>query len=287
MGETPNTEDWADWIGRERVQRETIDAVRSHALSTALGLPRSEETLPHLHHWLHFWDVPGPDRIGVDGHPKRGDFLPPIALPRRMWAGGRLTFHAPIRFGQTLERRSTIAAIQPKSGRSGEMVFVTVRHRLSTDDGLAIEEEQDLVFREAAAGPSPKVTAETTQPPEPTWRRSLAVDPVLLFRFSALTMNGHRIHYDHSYATEVEHYPGLVVHGPLQAILMLGDAEARVGRGATGFGFRGLSPADDRVPIDICGEADGETARYWIAQQGRRTMSATVDWTRDGSGDAR
>jgi len=283
MSERQNTADWADWIGRERVQQETLDPARSQALSTALGLPPSQDELPHLHHWLHFWEVPGPDRVGVDGHPQRGDFLPPIALPRRMWAGGRLTFHAPIRFGQRLERRSTIISVQPKSGRSGEMVFVTVRHRLLTEAGLAIEEEQDLVFREAATGPAPPAAADILDQPDPTWRRSLTVDPVLLFRFSALTMNGHRIHYDQPYATRDEHYPGLVVHGPLQAILILSDAEARIGRGASGFGFRGLSPADDLAPLDICGEAVGETAQYWIAQQGRRTMSATVDWT----GDAR
>lgn len=265
------------WVGREVVQTEVFTDTRSRALCAALGLEPSAGAMPRLHHWLHFWDVRPPGEVGPDGHPARGDFLPSIALPRRMWAGGRLRFARDIRFGETVEKRSTILNVTPKSGRSGEMIFVTVRHRLSTADGLAIDEEQDLVFREAAQGPAGSAPAPL--PPPADWSRRLSVDPVLLFRFSALTMNGHRIHYDRPYATEVEHYDSLVVHGPLQAMLMLGEAQARMNRTAEAFTFRGVAPATDLSDLEICGTRDETTTACWIAQQKRQTMTGTVTWS--------
>jgi len=265
------------WVGRETLQTEIITDTRSQALRAALDLAPASNILPRLHHWLHFWDVRPPGEVGPDGHPTRGDFLPPIALPRRMWAGGRLHFSGDIRFGEEVERRSTILSVTPKSGRSGEMIFVTVRHRLTTAQGLAIDEEQDLVFRDSAQGPTPTPPAASPLP-RTDWTRRATIDPVLLFRFSALTMNGHRIHYDRPYATEVEHYPGLVVQGPLQAILMLDEAQVRMGKMADSFTFRGIAPATDLADLDVCGAQLGETTECWIAQDGRQTMTASVLW---------
>lgn len=272
--------DMNDWVGREEVQTERLERTRSDALTMALGgRIDASDILPHLHHWLHFWDVRPPSGVGPDGHPARGGFLPPAPLPRRMWAGGQLRFIQPLRFGQTVTRRSTIVSVENKSGRSGDLVFVVVRHVLSGPDGVAVEENQDLVYREAAVRASPPPGEEEARAAD--WRRTVEADPVLLFRYSALTMNGHRIHYDHPYATTVEHYPGLVVQGPLQASLMLAEAEARTGLRARAFSFRGLSPAIGPGAVDVCGARDGDEAETWIMQAGRKTMQGRADMGRD------
>lgn len=268
---------WEDWIGREEVRVERLDRARSDALTAALGdPPNGGAVMPHLHHWLHFWDVRPPSGLGPDGHPAKGGFLPPIPLPRRMWAGGRLTFLTPLRFGETVERRSVIRAVEAKSGRSGDLVFVTVAHTLTGPHGVALEEEQDLVYRAAAPAPAPDPGPEDALPTA-DWSRVRAPDPVLLFRYSALTMNGHRIHYDRPYAQTVEHYRGLVVQGPLQATMMLGEAERRQGRAASRFAFRGLAPAFEGAALSVSSAGDDPT-RTWIAQAGRRTMTGEIQW---------
>src|SRR5262249_11704412 len=153
-----------------------------------------------LHHWLYFWNVQPPAGLGVDGHPAKGGFLPPVSLPRRMWAGGRLKFHAPLLLGETVTKTSTILKVEAKSGKSGNLVFVTVEHKLAGGKGLAITEEQDIVYREPAAAGSIAGPVDTDEAPAAAWRREIDPNTVLLFRYSALTMNGHRIHYDRPYA---------------------------------------------------------------------------------------
>jgi hydroxyacyl-ACP dehydratase HTD2-like protein with hotdog domain len=199
-----------------------------------------------------------PDGIGPDGHPRRGGFLPPVHdLPRRMWAGGRVAFHAPLREGDAVRRTSTILSVQDKTGGSGRLVFVTVRHVVEGPAGIAVEEEQDIVYR-GAEGAAVKPGS-----PAPDWhgarRRELVPDPVMLFRYSALTGNGHRIHYDHPYVTQVEGYPGLVVHGPLQATLMAHlAAEAAPGRRLARFAFRGRRPCFAGRRLTVLARPEGE-----------------------------
>lgn len=271
------SEDYSAWVGRSSSMSDTLDPARSNALLGALGregAQRSGDRLPLLHHWLYFWDVRPPAGLGEDGHPARGDFLPPIALPRRMWAGGRLEFHGPLALGETVEKTSTIRSVARKEGRSGELIFVTVEHRVANSAGLAIREEQDLVYREPAdrAPELPRPAAA----PEVPWSETIDPDPVLLFRYSALTMNGHRIHYDRPYATEEEGYPALVVHGPLQATLLIALAERHLDRPIVRFEFRGVAPAFDGIPLNVCGEPEGTGARLWTQQGETVAMRASV-----------
>jgi 3-methylfumaryl-CoA hydratase len=196
-----------------------------------------------------------------------------------MWAGGRLDFHQPLRLGEAVRRESTIRSIQPKSGRSGNLVFVTVAHELSGAQGLAVSEAQDIVYRDPPPPGDARAKAEPTPDPDTPaadWRETVAADPVLLFRYSGLTMNGHRIHYDRPYATEVEGYDGLVVHGPLQATLLLSLARLRLEAPIARFQFRGLTAALDTAPLDICGRETAEGAELWVEQAGRRTFAATA-----------
>ena len=266
-----------DWIGRSQTAMDRLEPARSNALLKALGddeVRHTGDPLPLLHHWLYFWDVQPPAKLGVDGHPAKGGFLPPVPLPRRMWAGGRLQFHQPLRLGDVVTKTSTIASVTEKTGRSGTLVFVTVRHELDGGAGLAISEEQDLVYREPASGSLPMVAPAAA--PDAPWLEQVDPDPVLLFRYSALTMNGHRIHYDRPYAIDEEAYPGLVVHGPLQATLLIRLAERRLGAPITGFDFRGQQPAFAGVPLHVCGEPGEHGAEVWTQQGEARNMVATV-----------
>jgi hydroxyacyl-ACP dehydratase HTD2-like protein with hotdog domain len=251
-----------DYLGRTEVREDRLDPRLVEGLAATLARP-VPEALPALWHWTLFQDWRRPDQIGPDGHPKRGGFLPPVHdLPRRMWAGGRLTFSAtPLRTGDAVRRTSTILRIDEKSGGSGRLVFVTVRHMIEGPQGLAIEEEQDIVYRGAEGAAVRPGRAEPV--PEGAATAELVPDALMLFRYSALTGNGHRIHYDHPYVTAVEGYPGLVVHGPLQATLMAhhaldhGPAGARIAR----FAFRGRRPAFDGRRMTVLGLLAGSEAR--------------------------
>lgn len=250
--------DYSRWVGAERTRAEVISGWPARALAATLdqnadGLKEGAR-LPDGWHWIYFNDPTPASRLGTDGHEARGDFLPEVPLPRRMWAGGRLRFHAPLRIGDRAERTSVVEDVTPKRGRSGSLVFVTVRHRISGPTGLSLEEEQNIVYR----APLPPVGAAeyrtshdgSVTPERPPWGYTVArcrPDPVMLFRFSALTFNGHRIHYDRTYATEVEGYPDLVVHGPLLALLLLGVGVERNGAAARDYTYRALAPL-------FCGE---------------------------------
>ena len=273
------SEDFSAWVGRSETITDTIDPARTNALRAALGEAEplaAGAPLPLLHHWLYFWDVKPPAALGIDGHPARGGFLPPVPLPRRMWAGGRLRFHKPLLIGERVTKTSTILKVEAKSGRSGNLVFVTVQHELAGAQGLAAVEEQDIVYRDAAAPGSIPAPATGTAAPSAPWQRSVEPDSVLLFRYSALTMNGHRIHYDRPYAVAEESYPGLVVHGPLQATLLADLALRNLTAPITSFSFRGLSPAFDGATLHICGQATDGGAEIWTEQGGTKNMAATI-----------
>jgi 3-methylfumaryl-CoA hydratase len=274
-----------NWQGRTETAHDQITAAPLRALSATLDrddpAPATGTTLPPLWHWLYFLPTHRHSEIGPDGHPQRGGFLPPVPLPRRMWAGSRLAWqtHNPLRTGDAVERRSRIAAVQHKSGRSGDLVFVQVEHELHNASGLALTELHDIVYRDAPrpGDPAPEPTvAETTA----AWQRELTPDDVLLFRYSALTFNGHRIHYDRRYVTETEGYPGLVVHGPLIATLLL-DLLRRHLPTATvlAFSFKALRPSFDGRPLRVSGQPspDGRSVRLWAQDaDGWLTMSATA-----------
>lgn len=273
---------YASFEGRTQVQTDHIEGARVGALMAALGRTLTfadGDEAPLLSHWLYFWDVRPPAGLAVDGHPVRGDFLPPVLLPRRMWAGGRLRFERPLLIGSTITRRSTIRSVTEKCGRSGAMIFVTVEHVLSDATGALIVEEQDIVYRDSPAPAPGAVVVPPSQNSDELadWREDVHADPVLLFRYSALTMNGHRIHYDRDYAVRQEGYAGLVVQGPLQATLLAHLARQHGGP-LVSFTFRGLSPAIDLQPIVACGKRDVGEMKLWIEQGGGQTMTATAQF---------
>ncbi|MFT3964409.1 MAG: MaoC family dehydratase N-terminal domain-containing protein [Sphingobium sp.] len=271
------SDDFSAWVGRSEQLSDILEPSRTNALRAALGDAPVAHGAPLslLHHWLYFWDVRPPEGLGADGHPARGGFLPPVPLPRRMWAGGRLQFLKPLTVGERATRVSTILDVKAKSGKSGHLVFVTVKHELSGGQGLAVVEEHDIVYREAAAPGSIPAPAPG-EPPQAEWSRDVDPDPVLLFRYSALTMNGHRIHYDRPYAVAEEAYPGLVVHGPLQATLLADLGARHLDAPVTGFDFRGQSPAFDGAPLHVRGDRTEGGASLWTQQGGTRNMVATI-----------
>ena len=277
--------DLKDWIGRTETVSDVVTATPYAALSATLDRPAERPPtgtpLPALWHWLYFLPLHRQSEIGPDGHAKRGGFLPPVPLPRRMWAGSQFQFREPLRVGDEITRVSTIHKVIEKSGRTGPLVFVKVRHEISRADAAesAITEFHDIVYREA---PKPNDVPPTPQPAPAgaTWKRRWVPDDVLLFRYSALTFNGHRIHYDRRYVTEIEGYPGLVVHGPLIATLLLDllrcqypDAEV------IEYRFKAVRPIFDINPFSVCGEplADGKTFHLWAKDHdGRLAMDATA-----------
>jgi 3-methylfumaryl-CoA hydratase len=275
---------WRTWLGRHEERRDVVAAAPLNAWAATLdrddpdALPGAE--VPPLAHWLFFLPVARQSQIGPDGHAQRGGFLPPIPLPRRMWAGGRLTFHHALQVGEAITRTSRIVSVDAKSGRSGALAFVTVRHEIANARGLAIAEEHDIVYRDAPASDAAPPTPSPA-PTDETFSRRIVPDPVLLFRFSALTFNGHRIHYDRSYVTEVEGYPGLIVHGPLIATLLVDllrreRPHARIQR----FAFTAKSPLFDLHPFDACGRLDNgqRSVTLWARNhEGALAMQASAE----------
>jgi len=274
----------ADWVGRTETVEDQITPAPIAALSATLDRdpvrPSAGTPIPALWHWLYFLPLARQSEIGPDGHGKRGGFLPPVPLPRRMWAGSQFRFHQPLRVGDSIARTSRIESVSEKSGRSGQLVFVKVKHEIRANGSAqpALTEIHDIVYRDA---PKPGEVAAPPQPaPNAAFEKKWVPDDVLLFRYSALTFNGHRIHYDRRYVTEVEGYAGLIVHGPLQATL-LHDLlrwqlpEARV----TTFEFRAMRPLFDLHSFHVCGAPleDGKTFRLWTRDhEGAVTMDATA-----------
>lgn len=270
------------WIGRSETREDAIDARPMSLLAATLDRddppPRSGDVVPPLWHWLYFLPVYRQSEVGADGHAKRGGFLPPVPLPRRMWAGSRVHWQAPLRVGCSATRHSRIVSVTPKRGQSGDLVFVVVRHEISVAGTLALSEEHDIVYREHAVAAERRASAER-EPAAAAWTRRIVPDDVLLFRYSALTFNSHRIHYDRRYVTEVEGYPGLVVHGPLLATLLV-DLWRRQRPTAelSRFEFRALQPLFDTAPFDVCGrlEDDQRVALWAQGPDGTTAMRATA-----------
>jgi 3-methylfumaryl-CoA hydratase len=275
------SEGFGSWIGRVQEAQDIVTARQVRQMAATLDLSGSfadGDPLPELWHWMG-WppETPTAD-LGPDGHPARGGFLPPVPLERRMWAGGRLVFLAPLRIGETLHRRSEILKVAEKTGTTGRMVFVTVRHEVTGQAGLAIREEQDIVY---IAMPDRFTPPPPVPAPAAAWRQDVPMDSVRLFRFSALTFNAHRIHFDLPYATAVERYPGLVVHGPLQAMLLMQAARDRSGgEGPRSYRFRGLRPLFhfDRLSLQGQGLADGTEALATVNGDGLVCMQADITW---------
>ena len=275
------------WQERSETMSDIITAAPLRALSATLDrddpAPEDGSAVPALWHWLYFLPHARQSEIGPDGHARRGGFLPPVPLPRRMWAGGRLRWETdnPLRLGQEVQRVSTIRSVQHKTGRSGELLFVLVEHRFSNQDGLALTEEHDIVYRAAARPGDPEPPPQ--QPPladQAAWSRTIVPDDILLFRYSALTFNGHRIHYDRRYVTQVEGYPGLIVHGPLIATLLLDLLRRQLsGARVVAFDFKALRPTFDLHPFSVHGKPreDGRSIDLWAQDhEGLLTMQATA-----------
>ena len=273
------------WIGRTETTGDTITPFPSNALAATLvredpaysiGSP-----LPPLWHWMHFLAISPLREAGPDGHSKRGGFLPPIPLPRRMWAGSRLEFQRPLRIGETARKTSRIARIDHKTGRSGDLVFVTVRHEYEGSAGLAIIDEQDIVFRDAQPSGAPSTPPPPRAREDHEWQRRIVPEPVMLFRYSALTFNSHRIHYDYPYVTGEEGYPGLVVHGPLIATLLLDLLRRELpGEAVKSFSFRAVSPLYSGRGFDVRGSRKASEIDLWavnseggLAMDGRAVIA--------------
>ncbi|HEY5790278.1 MAG TPA: MaoC family dehydratase N-terminal domain-containing protein [Gammaproteobacteria bacterium] len=273
------------WIGREEEATGHASGWQAAVMQATLDrVPPAYadgDPLPPGWHVFYFPEVVRLAETGPDGHRRRGEFLPPVPLPRRMWAGSRMRFLQPLRVGERLTRLSRITAVEMKEGRSGPLVFVTTEHTISGENGVATRDEHVAVYR----GPGVAAGARkgNDAPAEPAWQRQVVPSPVLLFRFSALTMNSHRIHYDRDYCTGVEGYPGLVVHGPLVALLLLDlFTEANPGATPSSFDFRALAPLFDGAPFTLAGRPHGDGATLWAAgADGQVAFGATVECTPD------
>ena len=278
-----NARSLEDWVGSCEQNEDIIDLRQVGLMQTIIGGGKAKkvgEELPLLWHWLYFPTRATLDELGIDGHPKLGGFLPPVKLPRRMWAGGRLQFLQPLKIGDEVVKKSTVQSIKSKTGKSGELCFVTVVHEFSVFDTLCLIEEHDIVYREnSKPGFVPPVA-----PPAPAifdWKRNIEPSPVMLFRYSALTFNGHRIHYDGDYCRDVEGLEGLVFHGPLTATLLADLAVLNnPGKRALGFDFRAVSPLYDGPPFVIAGANDEEISNLWAQNpDGRLAMSGQMTFT--------
>lgn len=275
--------DLGDWVGRKEHADDVLHATPARAL--ALTLDRRDidvaegRPLPELWHWLYFLPQVPTSGLGVDGHPRRGGFLPPVALERRMWAGGRLTFHHDLHVGEPVTRESEIVSVASKQGKAGPMVLLTVRRTVTSPHGVAVAEEQDIVY--LAKPTSLQAPPADPVPADVEWTDERPVDPVLLFRFSALTFNAHRIHYDLAYATEQENYAGLVVHGPLQAVLLMESARRHhPGKHVATYAFRAARPifADDQFFVSGWTASDGHIELVTANGDHDIAMRAQVTW---------
>ena len=270
------------WIGRSQQASDTVTAQLVKGLRATLfqeiGEPKPGDAAPFTVHWCLAQPVFPMSQLGPDGHPTRGGFLPPVPLPRRMWAGGELEFLDTLRVGDEATRTSRISDVTVKSGSTGQLCFVSVEHVVTSPRGTAIRERQDLVYRMMGNPQSAAPARPAPPPPAAQHRETHVSDPVLLFRYSALTFNGHRIHYDRDYVTKVEGYPGLIFHGPLQAALIVEmAARLRGGNPPKKFSYRGLQPLFEGSEFSINANDNGATMELWTANEaGQPTMKGTA-----------
>jgi 3-methylfumaryl-CoA hydratase len=271
------------WIGRTQDASDTVTAQLVKGLRATLfqevGEPKTGDVAPFTVHWCLAQPVFPMSQLGTDGHPARGGFLPPVPLPRRMWAGGELEIADPLRVGDEARRSSRISDVSVKTGSTGTLCFVAVEHVIATSRGVAIRERHDIVYREMTSGAA---AAPKAPPPPPTakHRETHISDPVLLFRYSALTFNGHRIHYDRDYVTKVEGYPGLIFHGPLQAALIVEfAAKLHGGKPPKKFTYRGLQPLFEGSEFSVNANDNAGGMELWTANaEGQPTMKGTATW---------
>jgi 3-methylfumaryl-CoA hydratase len=272
-------QNWNEWIGRSQVTTDVASHSPVQRLAATLNRDwdvfspanASSLVLPPLSHWLYFLPSELQIQLGADGHAKKGasgGIMPPIDLPRRMWAGSQLQFHREIPLGGTIERTSRIASIVSKTGKTGQLVFVKVTHEIRCAGELAITDCHDIVYREAisnkASSDFSSNLAMASAPSNEQFARQIVPDATLLFRYSALTFNGHRIHYDYPYVTEVEGYPGLIVHGPLIATLLLDELRIRHPNARiASYEFKAISPLFHHQSFEVCGRVDANTATLW------------------------
>lgn len=271
------------WIGRSTEATDVVTAQLVMGLRATLfqevGQPKTGDAAPFTVHWCLAQPVFPMSMLGPDGHPTRGGFLPPVPLPRRMWAGGEIEFLQPLRVGDESTRTSRIADVQVKSGSTGTLCFVSVEHSISSPRGTAIRERQDIVYREMTSTQAAPAKAPPP-PPKAQHRETHVSDPVLLFRYSALTFNGHRIHYDRDYVTKVEGYPGLIFHGPLQAAFIIEmAARLRSGKAPKKFTYRGVQPLFEGTEFSINANETEAGMELWTANaEGQPTMKGTAVW---------
>ncbi|WP_449411721.1 FAS1-like dehydratase domain-containing protein [Methylobacterium komagatae] len=273
------------WIGRTREVRDLVTPRLVNEFRATFGgalAPVPDTDAPLALHWCLAPETPAADSLGPDGHAAKGGFLPPVPLPRRMWAGGEIETLAPLRIGDEVVRRETVSDVVAKEGRTGSLCFVTVRHEYETPRGLAIRERQDIVYREAAQPDGLMAPQPSPQPSpitgEPDRVREVEATTTLLFRYSAMTFNGHRFHYDFPYATEVEGYPGLVVHGPIQATLLFNLAAETLGAVPRRIRYRGVSPMIAGQTFRVAGQRDGDAfAGVTLDARGGACMVANAE----------
>ncbi len=271
-----STTDLSAWLGKAQTVVDRLDPNHAACIAATLGEPAPQigEVLPHLWHWAFFLETVPIAQTGLDGHPARGSFLPPADNRNRMWAGGRVNFNAGLRVGIEAHKTSTVLAIKEKQGRTGSLLFVTVKHEVVREGKLVISEEQDIVYRE----PSPPKLQGTEPAPASQVTESVEPSAVLLFRYSAVTFNSHRIHYDHPYVTQTEGYPGLVIHGPLIATMMCrAFVRANPSAKVRHLAYRGLRPLIAPTPFLVAGNigAQGE-ANLWAEQDGTLAHQAEL-----------
>ena len=271
------------WIDRSDLTQGGVSSQAAQMAHAVLGQPNQSapqegDVLPHLWHWFAFPPTTPMDALREDGHPRLGDFMPPVRLNRRMWAGGNLQFRAPVHVGEPLTRRTRIANIVEKGGAAGEMVIVSLDHEISASGRLAITERQNIVYLQIPD--SYKPPRRVAAVPTPDVHEPVEVTPPLLFRYSAITFNAHRIHYDLPYAQEVEHYPDLVVHGPLQANLLMEQATRHRGFAPSMFSYRGVHPlfAGDQLTLSTVKSSDAEWSLSTVANGTHQCMQASAIW---------
>jgi len=283
---TQDLEKLRDWIGRKEEVEDYASQMQIHGLAALFDkkeVPKEGDPIGPMGHWCFFMPRVPQSQIGPDGHPKRGDFMPPVPLPRRMFGGCRTTYHQPLRIGERIRRVAEITDVVIKPGRTGTLVICTVNNKMYGPNGLAITEDHDIIYRDNPPADAPAGNSGKTPkaPDDHVWIRDVRPDPVMLFRYSAVTFNGHRIHYDRKYVTEVEGYPGLIVHGPLTAqhILELG-LDQMPGRELVSYAFQARAPLFDVAPFKVAGKptGDGKTLALWsITPEGNvGTMSTAV-----------
>ena len=268
---------WADWIGKSETRHDVITPGLLHRFCATIDRPVTDD-IPQGLHWCLGLPDTSTAQLAEDGHPAKGGFLPPIPLPRRMWASSEVSFEHPLQLGDAISRVSTVASIEEKSGKSGDLVFVAVDHETRVGDRVAVRERQNIVYREPATTTIPVSAASNDIPDlqDWDWQQTIVPTEPMLFRYSALTFNSHRIHYDRPYAMQEEGYPGLVVQGPLMATMLLNLAAEKLGSNKlTRFSFRGQAPAFANAAIYLVGKQEGENITLsLVGNDGKEMMSA-------------